>query len=153
MSSSRRGDNGWASAIWLLLVFVPLAFLLIAPAAVEATTRYNAGVRFQNCVQLTAAGLRIWASQTYPADAWASIPASTALAQANSVYEQTLCARGISASGLSGGWRIVEVSSPGTGAYTVTVEQPYASPRGMDWFTPAVWTLSQTSWAYQHPAS
>ena len=153
MSSSRRGDNGWASTIWLLLVFVPLAFLLITPAAMEATTRYNAAVRFHNCVQLAAGGLRIWASQNYPADAWGTIPAATSFAQATSLYGQTLCARGIGASGLAAGWQITSVASPGAGAYTVTVDQPYSSPWGIDWFSSSVWTLSQTSWAYQHPSS
>lgn len=158
MSSERRrrrvrDDAGFTSLVTLLLVFIPIAFLVIIPAGIEMTMRYNASVRFHNCVQMTATGLRIWVAQNYPQTAWASVPISSVTAQATSLYSQTLCGRNIGISGLRTGWRIVSVTSPGTGAYTVTVDQPYSSPRGAGWFTSATWRLSETGWAYRHPSA
>lgn len=148
-----RDEAGYTSLIWLLLVFIPIAFLVIVPAGIELTMRYNASVRFHNCVQMTATGLRTWVAQTYPRTSWGAVPASTVTSQANALYAQTLCGRGVGISGLRSGWRIVSVTSPGAGAYTVTIDQPYTSPRGPGWFTSATWRLSVTGWAYQHPAA
>ncbi len=157
MSSSHRqrsrDDAGYTSLVWLFLVFIPLAFLVIVPAGIELTMRYNASVRFHNCVQMTATGLRIWVAQNYPRTSWAAVPASTVTAQATALYSQTLCGRNLGPSGLRTGWRVVYVTSPGDGAYTVTVDQPYTSARGPGWFTTATWRLSETGWAYQHPAA
>lgn len=158
MSSSRRrqrvrDEAGYTTLVWLFLVFIPIAFLVIVPAGIELAMRYNASVRFHNCVQMTATGLRIWVAQNYPQTSWAALPVGTVTAQATALYSQTLCGRNIGISGLRPGWRVVSVTSPGAGAYTVTVDQPYTSPRGPGWFTSATWRLSETGWAYQHPAA
>ncbi len=148
-----RDESGAFTLIWLLLVFLPVAFFFIIPSGIELAQRYNASVRFHNCVQMTATGLRVWVAQTYPQTSWGAVPLSTVTAQANAIYASTLCGRNVLSSGLRGGWRIVSVTSPGVGAYTVTVDQPYSSPRGPGWFQPATWRLSVTGWAYQHPAA
>lgn len=141
-------EAGLASLMILLLLFVPVAFLITIPSAIEIVTRGQASARVQSCATMAANGLRTWVNITYRRDRLPPATLSQLSSIAAQVYGSTMC--GSPGSVGLGAWTIQQIAEPAAGVYTVTVRQDYVSPYGAGWFRSTRWTVTGTSFWYSH---